>query len=326
MNIILVRKTTGSAININLSRTFVIVFSALLFSIPVVSYYYGVVSNDKIPTFAELNNPEYIEPVRDKLNKIVGSVYRDELAQQQEELDALKQHNQENINALTNSLAKLQAHIIRLDSLGNHLADVARLDKKAFNFDFEPAMGGPAEAGEEFEDIKYSDFVKRMEQITHDINDRTQQLNILEKLLISEHFNLTTTPTGKPTEKGWVSSYFGMRKDPFSGKRKMHKGIDVAGKTGTSVVATADGVVIRAEKQNGYGKLLEIDHGHGITTRYGHNKTLMVKIGDIVKQGQVIAKMGSTGRSTGPHVHYEVLRNGKQLNPQKYIVTARLDN
>lgn len=325
MNIILVRKKSGSAIDISLSRPFVAIVSALFFSIPVVSYFMGAMSNDKVPTFAELNKPEYIEPVRIKLNKIVGSVYKDELAQQQEELDALKQHNQENINALTNSLARLQAHIIRLDSLGNQLADVAKLDKTAFNFDFEPAMGGPAEPGEEFEDIKYSDFVKRMEQITHDINDRTQQLSILEKLLISEHFNLTTTPTGRPAEKGWISSYFGIRKDPFSGKRKMHKGIDMAGKTGTDVVATADGVVIRAEKQNGYGKLLEIDHGHGITTRYGHNKTITVKVGDIVKQGQVIAKMGSTGRSTGPHVHYEVLRNGKQLNPHKYIVTARLD-
>ena len=324
MNIILVRKTTGASIDISLSRSFIIITSLILFSIPAISYYIGVMSNDYVPTIADLNKPEYIEPARKKLNQIIDSTYKGELERQQEELDALKQHNQENINALTLGLAKLQAHIYRLDSLGNRLTDVAKLDKNAFNFDFEPSIGGPEGADTEFEDIKYSDFVKRMEQITEDINTRSKQLDILEKLLISEQFNLTTTPTGKPADKGWVSSYFGMRKDPFSGKRRMHKGIDMAGKSGTAVVATADGIVIRAEKQNGYGKLLEIDHGYGITTRYGHNKSVSVKVGDIVKQGQKIAKMGSTGRSTGPHVHYEVLRNGRQLNPQKYIMTARL--
>lgn len=325
MNIILVRKKTGTTLDLNLSRNFIIVASALFFAIPVVTYYLGMMSTDRVPTIAELNQPEYIEPVRNKLNQIIDSTYQGELVRQQEELDALKQHNQENINALTIGLAKLQAHIYRLDSLGNRLTDVAKLDKKAFNFDFEPSIGGPAEADDMFENIKYSDFVKRMEQVSQDIDERGKQLNLLEKLLISEQFNMTTTPSGKPAEKGWVSSYFGMRKDPFTGKRKMHKGIDVAGKSGTAVVATADGVVVRAERQSGYGKLLEIDHGYGITTRYGHNKTVTVKVGDIVKQGQVIAQMGSTGRSTGPHVHYEVLRNGKQLNPSKFLKTAHLN-
>ncbi len=103
----------------------------------------------------------------------------------------------------------------------------------------------------------------------------------------------------------------------------MHKGMDVASKLGAPVIATADGIVTKVEKKPGYGKMLEIDHGYGISTRYGHNKSVSVKVGDIVKQGQVIASMGSTGRSTGPHVHYEVLRNGKQVNPRKYIVTAK---
>ncbi len=325
MNIILVRKKSGAALNINLSRSFIIIVSILFFSIPMVSYYLGVMSTAHVPTLADFNKPENIEPIQNKLNKIIGSVYKDELDVQQKELDALKQHNQENINALTLSLAKLQAHIIRLDSLGTRLIDVAKLDKKAFNFDFEPAMGGPADSDEFLKNIKYGDFVKRMENITRDINDRTTQLTILEKLLIAEHFKLTTTPTGRPAKNSFISSYFGMRKDPFTGKRKMHKGLDVAGKAGSNVIATADGVVTRAEKQTGYGKLVEIDHGYGISTRFGHNKSIAVKVGDIVKQGQVIATMGSTGRSTGPHVHYEVLRNGVQVNPQKYILTARKD-
>jgi murein DD-endopeptidase MepM/ murein hydrolase activator NlpD len=324
MNIILVRKKTGSTIDFNVSRSFIIILFSLLFVVPVISYYLGVISNDKVPTITELNQPKYIEPVRNKLTQIVGTEYREEIAKQQQELDELKQHNQENINALTINLAKLQAHIIRLDSLGVRLTEVARLDKKAFNFDDEPAMGGAAEPGEKFGDMQYSEFVKRMEEVSNDIQNRSKQMAILEKLLISDYFNLTTTPSGKPTNKGRVSSYFGMRKDPFTGKKRMHKGIDVAGKAGSDVVATADGIVVRTETQNGYGKLIEIDHGYGLSTRYAHNKSATVKVGDIVKQGQVIAKMGSTGRSTGPHVHYEVLRNGKQLNPGKYLKIARL--
>lgn len=331
MNIILVRRKSGATVNLNLSRTFVVILSLMFLSLPALSYYFGVISGDHAPVMADINKPEHIEPIRQELNKIIGSIYKEELAQQQEELNALKLHNQENINALTNSMAKLQAHIIRLDSLGSRLTEVAQLDKKAFNFDFSPSMGGPDDTVQEgdaknlifSENLKYGEFVKRMNQITQDIDSRSKQLDILETLLIAEHFKLSTTPTGRPAEKGWISSYFGMRKDPFNGKRKMHKGVDVAGKSGASVLATADGVVIRAEKQNGYGKLLEIDHGYGLSTRYGHNKSLAVKVGDIVKQGQVIASMGSTGRSTGPHVHYEVLRNGQQVNPQKYIITAR---
>ncbi len=323
MNIILIRKKNGATLDVNISRSFVIVVSLIMLGIPVLSYYLGVMSNDKVPTLADLNKPEFIDPVRSKLNNIIGSVYKEELQKQQEELDALKQHNQENINALTNTLANLQAHIIRLDTLGTRLTDVAKLDKKDFNFNFEPAVGGPVEPGEVIQDIRYRDFVKRLDKISKDIDNRSKQLDILEKILISEHFQSVTTPTGKPVTEGRISSYYGIRKDPFTGKKRMHKGMDVASKSGAPVIATADGIVTKVEKKPGYGKMLEIDHGYGISTRYGHNKSMSVKVGDIVKQGQVIASMGSTGRSTGPHVHYEVLRNGKQVNPRKYIVTAK---
>ncbi|MCP3848659.1 MAG: M23 family metallopeptidase [Gammaproteobacteria bacterium] len=323
MNIILVRKRSGTTIDLNLSRSFIIIISLLFLSVPIVSYYLGVVSTDRVPSIADLDKPENIEPIRTKLNQIIGSIYKEELASQQDELDAIKQHNQENINTLTKTMAKLQAHIIRLDALGQRLTEVADLDQKAFNFDFEPSMGGPADANDYSENIKYSEFLGRLAQITEDIERRNKQLTILETLLIADHFKLTSTPTGNPAQKGRISSFFGMRKDPFTGKKKMHKGIDVAGKSGSSVLATADGVVIRAEKQTGYGKLIEIDHGYQLSTRYGHNKTISVKVGDIVKQGQAIATMGSTGRSTGPHVHYEVLRKGRPVNPQKYVRTAR---
>jgi murein DD-endopeptidase MepM/ murein hydrolase activator NlpD len=133
----------------------------------------------------------------------------------------------------------------------------------------------------------------------------------------------TLHPAGKPIKKGWISSYYGMRNDPFSGKRTMHKGMDFAGKEGSEVVAVAAGVVTWSGKRSGYGKLVEINHGKGYITRYGHNKTVLVNVGDRVKQGQTISRMGSSGRSTGPHVHFEVLLNDKVVNPTKYIQAKR---
>ncbi|MCU7861168.1 MAG: M23 family metallopeptidase, partial [Candidatus Thiodiazotropha sp. (ex Lucinoma kastoroae)] len=129
--------------------------------------------------------------------------------------------------------------------------------------------------------------------------------------------------TGRPVQKGWISSYFGMRNDPFTGKRSMHKGMDFAGKDGSGVVAVAAGVVTWAGDRHDFGKLIEINHGKGYITRYGHNKKILVGMGDRIKQGQIIAEMGSTGRSTGPHVHFEVVRNGKTIDPTKYILTKR---
>jgi len=328
MNIILVRNKSGIIGNINLSRHFIIVLFLLFLGLPVASYYFGMLSVSSRLVMADITNVEHIEPIRKELNKVIGSIYKDKLAQQQEELIKIRLYNQDNIDELTHELAKLQAHIIRLDFLGERLIDVAKLDKKAFNFELEPAIGGAADVADmeqnsDFDNIKHTEFTKRMQQITRDIEDKSKQLSILETLLIAEQARLTSTPRGKPAEKGWISSHFGWRKDPFTGKKKQHKGVDLAGQPGSSILATADGVVVLSEKQDGYGDVMEIDHGYGIRTRYGHNKAILVAVGDIVKQGQVIATMGSSGRSTGPHVHYEVLLNGQQVNPKKYITIAK---
>jgi len=322
MNVILVRKRSGTTIDLNLSLPIVSISFLIFFSLPAIAYYYGVASVDHTPVMADINTSQPIRnEIKNHLNRVVGSLYKEELAQQRKELESLKRNNRENITVLTNNLAKLQAHIIRLDSLGSRLVSLTKLDKKAFRFTESPAMGGAADGASYT--LKYNDFVIRMAQITKDIDTKSKQLDILENLLLAEQLNATITPSGNPTEKGWISSYFGLRKDPFSGKKKMHKGVDIAGQSGSSVYATADGVVISIKKQTGYGKVLEIDHGYGFTTRYAHNKTIAVKSGDLVKRGQTIAYMGSTGRSTGPHVHYEVLRNGRQVNPQRYIRTAQ---
>ena len=142
---------------------------------------------------------------------------------------------------------------------------------------------------------------------------------MLESVSFGHHIENTRYLSGRPITKGWLSSYFGLRKDPFNGRPSMHKGIDFAGKEDGEIIATASGVVSWADDRYGYGLLIEINHGDGLKTRYGHNKQLLVKVGDVVGKGQIIARMGSTGRSTGPHVHYEILRNNRQIDPKKYV-------
>ncbi len=327
LNIILIRKKSGRSINFNLSRSVAISLFILLMGLPIFSYFYisgssfAIKSNQNNISSAIVSEP--LKALSNDVNDIVKQSYRKGLIEQQKKIDELRQYNQQMVNSLMMDLAKLKAHIIRLDSLGDRLTDVAQLDKKAFNFSSEVAIGGSVDVDEIIYENIYSDFDKKIAQITKELNDQTKQFDILENLLLDAQLTQNITPTGKPAEKGFISSYFGTRKDPFTGKKKMHKGIDMAGKSGSNVVATADGIVTLIKIQSGYGQVVDIDHGYGLSTRYGHNKSILVEVGDIIKQGQTIATMGSTGRSTGPHVHYEVLKNGKPVNPGKYITTAR---
>ena len=157
-----------------------------------------------------------------------------------------------------------------------------------------------------------------MDSLSSQIEKSEYQLNILDKQLFSKEFNMNSFIAGKPVLSGWMSSKFGNRIDPFSGKPSWHNGVDFAGKFGDEVIAVASGVVVFCKK-NGYGNLIEINHGNGYVTRYAHNQSHLVVPGDIVEKGQIIAKMGSSGRSTGPHVHFEILRNNKNINPERYI-------
>jgi len=155
--------------------------------------------------------------------------------------------------------------------------------------------------------------------IEQQLFQQEKQLKILESLTLGHHISNTSYLSGRPIKRGWLSSYFGVRKDPFNGRPAMHKGIDFAGKEDADIIATASGVVSWASERYGYGNLIEINHGNGLKTRYGHNKEILVAVGDVVEKGQVIAHMGSTGRSTGPHVHYEILRKNRQINPLKFV-------
>lgn len=246
---------------------------------------------------------------------------RTELASQREQVDQALLNAQRDLNALSLQLGKMQARMIRLDALGRRLTNMAQLEKGEFDFEAPPAVGGPEKA-EELASPAVPDFMVSLNEVSRQIEDRGEQLSVLETLLMSRALQEEAVPTGRPINKGWISSYFGMRADPFSGKREHHDGIDFAGKDGADVKAVAAGVITWAGDRYGYGNLVEINHGNGFVTRYGHNKEVKVELGQKVEKGDVLAAMGSTGRSTGPHVHFEVLRHGRPVNPERYIRTA----
>ncbi len=247
------------------------------------------------------------------------------IAAQKTELSSVKRASEARIEALAVRTAQLQSRLMRLDALAERLAGMAKLDKSEFDFGVQPAVGGPESDGLA-QAIQQPEFLMTLDGLADQIELREQQLEIMENLLSKRKLRNEVFIAGRPILKGWMSSSYGYRTDPFKGHKAWHKGIDFAGKQGSDVVAVGSGVVTRAGKRRGYGQLVEISHPHGYTTRYAHNAEILVSPGDIVKQGQVISKMGSSGRSTGPHVHFEVLKGGKSVNPLAYIKRARRES
>lgn len=222
------------------------------------------------------------------------------------------------LDALAMRIADLQAHLMRLDALGGRLVEVGELDADEFDFAAEPPLGGVEEASST-QSITVFELSADLARIGALLEDREGKLVTLEQMLMTRDLMHEVTPSGRPVKKGWLSSGFGKRTDPFNGKRSYHRGVDFAGKPGAEVVAVASGVVLRAERVSGYGNVVEIRHADGYSTLYGHNKENLVSAGDVVTKGQTIALLGSTGRSSGPHVHFEVHRNGKIMNPRRFV-------
>lgn len=248
--------------------------------------------------------------------------FADQLDEQEKALAELDQLSQEQFRALTLKLAQAQARLVRLDALGERLVEVADVGSDEFDFSTVPGLGGP-ESADEGASYELPSFMEAVDQMADTLERRERQLDILEDLLADKQIEDQTWLSGRPLTRGWMSSRFGRRSDPFTGRVAWHKGVDFAGKEGTPIVATGSGVVTFSGVKSGYGKMVEVNHGNGITTRYGHALELLVEPGEIVRTGDVIAKVGNSGRSTGPHVHYEVLKNGAQVNPQPYISRAR---
>lgn len=241
------------------------------------------------------------------------------LQQQRQEVELLKQATEQRLTGMLLKLGEMQGQLQRLNALGEKLALEYNLNVDEFNFRMAPAVGGPAQEVVDIDIESSAEVLASMDIMLGELDDKSQQLQALESILLNHHISDQSYIAGRPIASGWLSSYYGIRKDPFSGLPAMHKGLDFAGDEGSGVIATGAGIVTWAGDRYGYGQMIEIDHGDGITTRYGHNKHLDVKVGDVVTKGQQIAQMGKTGRATGAHVHYEVLRHGKQLDPLPFI-------
>ncbi|MAL99894.1 M23 family metallopeptidase [Hydrocarboniclastica marina] len=309
MNIILVGRRHGQ------SRSFHITGARLVLAAVAVAVIFGVCAYGGYWVAAErVAHYQAMSPT------VVAS-WQARLDSQRERLQALKIDANQQIDALTLRLGEMQARLLRLDALGQRLVDVAKLDNGEFDFESPAAVGGPHvdAGGESFTAPDLESMLARMDAR---MTDRENQLELLGRLLENRHIEAERFLAGRPIRWGWLSSHYGYRTDPFSGKRTWHDGVDLAGKDGSDVIAVAAGVVTWASERYGYGNLVEVDHGDGHITRYGHAKEIKVAVGDVVQKGQVLALMGSTGRSTGPHVHFEVLKNGRSQDPVKYIQRA----
>lgn len=236
------------------------------------------------------------------------------LAQQKSEIADMRARVQERVDAIARRLGQLDAHIIRIDALGKRITTIANVDRRQFNFDDEPqSSSAPAPS------IQIPDVTSQLTQLEQRVDLRDAQLSALENVMVGRKISDAVRPQGKPVAQGEISSYFGERSDPITGEEGFHKGLDFPGTAGEPVMAVAAGVVTWAGERSGFGTLVEINHGNGYVTRYAHNESALVQVGQTVSRGEQIALMGSTGHSTGPHVHFEVLHNGTQIDPLIFV-------
>jgi len=239
-----------------------------------------------------------------------------ELVRQKAQIEDVRRALQEKVNALAMRVGQMNANVIRLDALGKRLTRMAKLDDGEFNFGTPPALGGETLDGQP---AQIPSLTAMVDDLQTQLSSREQQLGVLENLILTRELNKQVYPEGRPVQDGWISSYFGRRADPFTGFSAVHKGVDFAGPEGTVVSSVAAGLVTFAGERAGFGQMVEINHGNGLATRYCHNERLLVKQGDMVRKGQEVSLMGSTGHSTGPHLHFEVLKNGSQVDPLRFI-------
>ncbi|MEZ5596170.1 MAG: M23 family metallopeptidase [Pseudomonadales bacterium] len=217
-------------------------------------------------------------------------------------------------------LAQMEARLLRMEALGQRVVEVTAIDADEFDFSTLPATGGPdADNTIAVDELSSTDIRRQINSLAERLRTRETELTILESLLADNEQKAEQQPAGWPVAKGWISSPFGRRVDPITGKRAWHAGMDFAGKDRSNIVSVASGVVTYAGERDGYGRVTEITHGNGLLTRYAHQNQLLVATGDIVRKGQVIGLMGRTGRATGPHLHFEVEKDGKVVNPAQYL-------
>lgn len=260
----------------------------------------------------------------------VINAWQKRIQRQEQQIDRTREQASAQLYVLTKRVAELQAELYQLQGLSHRLAEIADVDLQQFMDELHAATSYPTDSYPEQADLLQetgavmpSDFMITLDSLSAQLSERAGQLMILEKLLMRRGIADSILGIGRVVDKGWISSSYGYRTDPFTERVTMHKGIDISGPQGTAIRSLAAGVVRFSGKKAGYGNMVEIDHGNNFITRYGHNHSNSVTVGDIVAKGQAIAQMGSTGRSTGSHVHFEILRNNEHLNPLAYIQAAK---
>lgn len=243
--------------------------------------------------------------------------WRTKLSEQDQVVEDLRSQSVARRQAVGRQIAEMQARLWRMEALASYMHESSGLPLDEFDFDAPVSQGGPL--NEQAEVLAEGSLDTQLSSLSQRLRKRETELSILDQVLLGVYTEKGAKPSGPPIVKGWMSSPFGERVDPISGKKAWHEGMDFAGSRGADVVAVANGIVVFAGRRDGYGMLVEISHGKDVVTRYGHHEELLVHAGQSVKRGDVIGRMGSSGRSTGPHVHFEVLESGKAVNPARYV-------
>jgi len=237
---------------------------------------------------------------------------------QAQENERTQSYLRDSLNTMASKVGELQARLLRIDALGERLTKVAGLKPQDFMFDRAPARGG-ADSSMPSAEVSMKQLGTTLDQMSRDLEDRTDKLRVLESMLTEDSAKRQLVPSGMPVDNGFYSSNFGWRIDPFTGLNAFHEGMDFMAEEGTVIHAAAGGVVVYADKHPQYGNMVEIDHGNDLITRYAHASKLLVKVGDVVLRGSKVANVGSTGRSTGTHLHFEVRHRGVAQNPARFL-------
>ncbi|HUX24437.1 MAG TPA: M23 family metallopeptidase [Burkholderiales bacterium] len=241
------------------------------------------------------------------------------LSAQEQQARNAKQFMRQNLNAIAVRVGQMQAQLVRLDALGERLSALAGIKPQEFRMSELPALGGALPTGIPAQDLSMNELSGRLDALSKHLDNRNDYLGLLEDRLFDAKAKRMLMPAVSPVAIGWNEKNFGWRIDPFTGQKAMHEGTDFMADMRTPVHAAASGVVVVAQRHPQYGNMIDIDHGNGFTTRYAHLSKLMVEPGDVVRRGAIIGLSGSTGRSTGPHLHFEVRYKGVAQNPTRFL-------
>jgi murein DD-endopeptidase MepM/ murein hydrolase activator NlpD len=304
VNIILVSDSLAKSRSVALSQgqVLLVAFGILLAGFMLATATYVVTMKFAV----DLRNPY--------LRALLASLHQDETKRSEAQV-------KENLDALAAKVGELQARILRLDAFGERLAKAAGIKREEFRFDEKPGQGGPVVPLDH--DLTVPELQQMLDNMSHVLEDRSEKMGVLDSFFMDDRLARKTIPTTMPVTGGYYSSNFGYRIDPISGHSEFHTGVDIVAPIGTQVMAAAGGVVSYSGLMPEYGNVVDVDHDNGLTSRYAHLSKRIVKVGDVVMKGQLIALVGNTGRTTGPHLHFEVREKGIALNPNKFLAIGR---